>query len=325
MGLRVVDTKRDTLRLRGHLRCGDATVARGTPKSGRCNWRIEVRHADIPETLSMRSERASNLGRLFEKMDVRVGDSVFDELVRVVGNEADVLAVMAEKTRRKVASWIERGAKVDDGLISWEGEASPQSLDILSRARGLGTLAASLRLDRADVPRRLEENALCDNALGVRVRSLHILVQLDQPLDRHAILVVRVLEEGLDAAEEELRESAEALLETLLERTDDMVLRLGEAGLIAALHHRDARLAAIERLGEIGTERCVSAIVEVTTGLFVGSDLRAAGKEAIARIVARVGDLIGGGLSVVPLPEAGQLSVASTEGGLSRADEDHGD
>ena len=320
MGLHVAETGGDTLQLVGNIHGGHVTVTRGDDRSGRCQWTIEVAHDEIPKSLGVRAERGSALGRLLEGKDVQTGDVVFDEQVRVVGDEAEVLALMRERARRKVADWASRGARVHNQVTLWRGLDSPQSLNILSRAKGLGTLAATLRLDEEEIPLLLARNVLRDRAIGVRVRSLRVLVTHDLPTELEQPQVVRLLEDALNERDEDLHEIAGELVSSLCATDPAMFESLGEGGLIAALGNRALRDAALERLEEVGTERCVSAVLEITTGLFVGSDLKAAGKAVIAKIVARVGDLTGGGLSVVARPEDGQLSVTTGEGALSKAD-----
>lgn len=92
-----------------------------------------------------------------------------------------------------------------------------------------------------------------------------------------------------------------------------------EAALVGLLDRADARVAAAEALAQVGTAASLAALLPLTEGFSLPSDLKRAAAAAVAAIRARRPDGPVGGLAIVAGGEAGGLAVAEGEGRLAQS------
>ncbi len=229
-------------------------AATATLRTDRPTPTVELR-PDLPEGLAFGPE-LGRLQTLWQGADVAIGDPDFDDAVRIGGSERWWRAALDRTHRAQVAAWARRGARLQDGVLTWSCPAPdladlPDLIDLLARLSNH---------DEDRLARHVRDEA---EPLDVRAGAARVLL-LDRP----------------------------ELLDTL---PADV--------LVALLDHAGHRLAAVRALGERGPAEATTAIVAVTTGLFVGAELRDAGRRAVAAIEARAGI------------QRGQLAVAASHGG----------
>lgn len=133
------------LQLNGRIRKSQVTIKRGMPRMGGYRWTIKVLNSNVPSSLNIGPERV--VGKLLKTVrggDVLTGDSDFDAKMLLRGEELEILALMSKKTRQTIRKTIERGAKVRDGVISWNGVDDDTPPRVLAVACTLASLAERL-------------------------------------------------------------------------------------------------------------------------------------------------------------------------------------
>jgi HEAT repeat protein len=91
-----------------------------------------------------------------------------------------------------------------------------------------------------------------------------------------------------------------------------------EPALLRLLSRSSARVQAAAALGRVGTIRAVEPLLPLSKA-WTAVELGEVARDAIRSIQGRLGDVEGGGLSVVDAPEAGGVSLVAPGGGLSVA------
>jgi hypothetical protein len=238
--------------------------------------------------------------------------------VLVSGHEAVTLAVLSAPIRARLAPWLERGARFERGCLRWEGEVRSER-QLLEQLRDMARLCRDMRPGRGDLSAQLIRNAARERQVGPMLAMLSA-VDGEALADRRVPLMLR---QGAASELEVDREQCLAILQRLLEHHPDALSDLGPECLVLLLDSRAHRRRAIVALGERGPRTAIKDIARVTTGLWVGGDLKALGREAIAQIIERDGQPVEGGLSLSQRPMEGALSqTESLRGRLATPDDD---
>lgn len=261
--------------------------------------------------------------------DVVVGDPRFDAAVMVHGDPAEVVALLDASNRRLVARLVADGAVLDGGELRLSGFELVRDADRLEGAiRTLLRAARALRLDPADVPRRLAERVRRDPLPAVRARALDLLLTrfadapetaaaIDAALgDRDAALRLTAIRHAGERGAPALRALvADGAVESALrvEALELLVERLppAESGpaLVALLDDAELAAAAASRLVRLGRREAVPALcARLESGT-------AAARAACVAAIGRLGDPRDPALeaALLPLMDVGELRAAVAE------------
>ena len=273
--------------------------------------------------------------------DVKTGDTAFDRVIRVDGDEAVVLAVMDAHAREVVAKHVQDYGgtlRLVTGVLTLEYLDLPtRALRIVTDVHAVREMAEALgtRYQRKGRVRCLAENAMTDPDPAVRLRNLEVLV--GQEIDENEFAVA-----ALDAAI--AHDDPRVRLLGAIGRGEDEIVRAialegspppsvrvralghlvavletGEAEALLLEVSRDAeaevQLAVVEALGRVGTTRSVERL-HALSGLL--SAVGRAASEAASQIQGRLEGAAPGQLSIAS-DEGGAVSLAPTPGALSHA------
>jgi hypothetical protein len=282
--------------------------------------------------------RASSRLDAFMGEDVRTGHAPFDETFHVQGSEARVRALLSEDVRSGLLAIVNQAPRAIE--VSLHGKElrvvlpAPPLLPLNDPVEKMAQrmVAVARRLDGADLPARLAENAR-DRVPEVRLNSLRSLLR-EYP-DHHA--AEAVVREAIHDSDPHVRVTAAVALgadghDTLLELAASpeveadvaarAVTALGQeppAGvepiLLAALTREAAevRLAAAQALATAGTSAAVLPLQEAAHRH--GGALKAAARQAIDAIQSRLRGATPGQVTLSAEEAAGHVSLAEGAAG----------
>ena len=250
--------------------------------------------------------------------EVPVGETGFEEGVRVTGPEDHLLAVLDAPSRSRVQARIH-----DHGALVQQGQAQILMNGVVRDGARLHAsllavrdLARDLALSPPRVPRALAHNAHSDPEAEVRVRNLEALLthHPDHP----------VLANALQGA---LEDSCPAmrLLGASHPRTSEPVGTggLGEAVLLELLSHPviEVQRLAARALGEVGSLEAVVSLQALAQGSRGTEPVRQEALQAIRALQGRLGADRPGALAIQEgsSEEEGALSLSeASSGGAKR-------
>jgi hypothetical protein len=125
----------------------------------------------IPRDLSIDTE--TFIKTALGGQDIQTSDAIFDEKIRMHGDEAMMLAALDEDMRSLILPVVPRGGVVvKDGRITCRKERLE---DVPGMIRILVKLGNHLMIREEDIPERLAKNAIKDSNPLVRLRNLELL------------------------------------------------------------------------------------------------------------------------------------------------------
>jgi hypothetical protein len=261
------------------------------------------------EPLTLKGEGLGT--RLFGRK-IEIGDAAFDEAVYVQGPEALALAVLDAPARLRLArllqgeavaqqEWVAVTAALDRGVLEVrvKDRHSGKNPEQISKVLQSALENAHSLVAPGDLPTRLAQNFRRELIDSVRSRLVQVLGREypDHPEARQAL-------------RDALRDKS-----SLVRLHAALHLGASEEVLLQALGSGDPAVAeaAARALGKAGTAAAVAPLRAKASSL-LPNPLRAAARQAIAEIQARLTGAAPGQLSLAA-GEAGALSLAAGEAG----------
>ncbi len=269
---------------------------------------LEIGRDDPPE-LEIRAEpQLATVRKLVAGQDLLTGDPAFDKVALIAGDPAEA-ALLAPELRGQLPVCLRWGARFEQG---W--------LRIPRRVLSAEKLAALLRVAQLlsahpDPVAGLVAARQTEPLATVRARQSEVLGEQEACRPEHLAAA---------ATDEDPRVQRAAGAALAARAADWWCDELPEPLVLAALPQLAPgwKIRAVGWLGAHGTERAVAPLAEAGSGLFVAGPLKEAVREATGLLLARLGPLRAGGLSVTD-DEGGGLSFEQGAGeGLSFADEE---
>ncbi len=280
-------------------------------------WAVHIALPAVsPEVVIGAESALTGIQRLIAPSDVELGDPPFDAEVRILGPRPLVVALCTKGVRGRLRTLV-------SGLaLRVEGQAMTARLPrhsqpwVRTQVRSMARLARALRAPSVGLPARLLRNGARDPIPAVRQLNLSILLKdhwqaLSAP-QQDALIALAAEVPGLEA-------QTLGVIEARLAATAGDLAALPAPALCLLIDSgpADRRLAAVRLLGDRGGEAAVPALTGLADAFFGRGELKVAARTAIGQIMARIGTLRAGGLSVVE-GEAGALGL------LDAADDDDG-
>lgn len=265
---------------------------------------VEVRHIGIPPTLRIVPETPSSLRwQRFGRPDFQTGDAEFDALANLSGTPAWISAAMTNKTRNQVSTVLRKGGRIENGSIFVELKVR-RPHPLVTQVHDLLRLGQRLSLPDSEVVRMLVSRALGTGRADVRKTLVKQVIDLAPLIERFG--TIARLERHLRGSNEEL---ADALRLAWLTGEPARIAAFPEPVVLDLLDApRPVRMAAIERLGDIGTVAAIAPLTAASRGFFTSSSIKRAAQAALALVMHRVGPIEAGGLALTA--EDGRISLA---------------
>jgi HEAT repeat protein len=266
------------------------TFRRSQGKSSATYTRIRVRAPGVPGNLSLGNEGFfSSIQKALGGQDIQTDDKGFDELLRIRGDEAQVVALLGDEARRAVRREVGgSGVSVRDGEAYWETRGHLRDrVELVSRVRGMIDLEKQLTLGSTSIHERLSRNALADRNPRVRLRNL-VLLQRRAPSSREAVETSRALMDFADpsvrlAAAMHLGDEGLATIEALVNAPDVDAALMSDAlqhlianvpvtrvgGILESAldsHHEAVQHVAIQGITKLGHRGAIDRLVRVGDG-----------------------------------------------------------
>jgi hypothetical protein len=277
----------------------------GTEPDG-LRFAIEVRYAGMPADLKIIPETRSSLAwQRLVGPDAQTGDADFDAFANITGPPAWVAAAMTSKTRNQVRTVLQKGGSIEDGRIRVELVVR-RPHPLVTQVHDLLRLGKRLSLPDSEVTRMLVSRAVHSQRTDVRATLVKQLIKF-APLVEHYRTFVK-LDRFLADGDARAQQQATALRLAWLKGEPRRVRQFPEPAVLELLDaSKPIRLAAIERLGVIGTANAIAPLTATARGFFTSSSIKRAAKAALQQVIERVGHVEAGGLALTQ--EDGRLSL----------------
>ena len=270
-------------------------------------FQIEVRRLGIPAGLRIVPETAASLmWQTVKGPDVRIGDPDFDTLANLSGPPAWIVAALNVRTRGQLKTLLEQGGRVEGERITVRLRVS-RAHQLVSQTHHLLKLARRLSLPDIEVTHlliRRAEGAVRDTKRRAAVAGLieHA------PFIKQFSDLARV-EAHLAKGTAADRAAGQRIRLAWLSGDPNRIQHLPELVVLTALEGATpTRLAAIERLGQVGGVASIAPLTAASRGFFTSSRVKAAARAALEAVVARVGEVAAGGLALIE-DTAGHLAL----------------
>lgn len=258
---------------------------------------IEVRRLGIPKDLRIVPETSASL--MWQRVkgdDVQIGDADFDAQVNLTGPPAWIVAALNVRAREHLTALLDGGGRVEAGRITTR-LLVPRAFQLVAQSHQLLKLARRLSLPDLEVTQlliRRARNATNDTRRRAAVAQL---IQHAPFIAQHGDLVrvESLLAQG-SAAEVE---AGRQLRLAWLTGDPNRVMHMPEPVALSALDGPvEVRLAAIARLGQVGTALSIAPLTAASRGFFTSSRVKTAARAALEAVVLRVGEVAAGGLAL---------------------------
>ena len=258
---------------------------------------IEARRLGIPEDLRIVPETSASL--MWQRVrgsDVQTGDADFDGEANLSGPPAWIVAALNARARGQVRTLLADGGRVEAGRVTVRMSIT-RPRHLVSQTRHLLKLARRLSLPDIEVTHQLIRRA--QRAVGEPKRRAAVTQLIGHAaFIKHFGDLARV-EAHLAKGNAADVAAGQQLRLAWLSGNPERIVDLPEAIVLNAMAGTSAvRLAAIERLGAIGTALSIAPLTAASRGLFTSSRIKAAARDALEAVVLRVGEVAAGGLAL---------------------------
>lgn len=276
------------------------------PEAGGLRFEVEVRHAGMPAELRITPETRSSLAwQRITGPDAQTGDADFDEFANITGPSAWVAAAMTNKTRNQVRAVLQKGGSIENGRILIELVVR-RPHPLVTQVHDLLRLGKRLSLPDSEVTRMLVRRAIATHRDDVRAALVKQLIGFAPTIEHYRTLVK--LERFLMDGDAQSQQQADALRLAWLKGEPARVAQFPEPTVLRLLDaSKPIRIAAINRLGAIGTANAIAPLTATARGFFTSSSIKRAAKQALERVIERVGHVEAGGLALTQ--SDGRLSL----------------
>lgn len=305
----------------GRLRRLHVELAFRPEGDGQLRYTAAVDVARIRGRLALSAESlVGALGKMLQGRDIATGDADFDGRVLVRGDSAYARAALTAPVRASVVSALDAGVRLLVDRAIWTWTDRPWSQQALARVGRLAELGARLDLDPDEEVVGLLQNAVWDPHAGVRRHALTEL--LPQASADRADAVLQAGAAGARHEDPRVRAAAGALLAALVAHRGEWVDALGGPQLLAAVQAggRAPAIPLLAALGRRGGPEALPLLVELSSGVFTGRDVKHAARQAAEAVRSR-GEESSGALSLAPQGGGGSVAlIGRPEGAVAFSD-----